>query len=87
MKGNQQMTTVHKKAGTSQRPATIKNKNKKLKSIRIYFVDNGELRDQIESDSKKFGMSLSIMANLYIRAGRPTILNALNAELQETKKK
>ena len=81
------MRTVSKKAGTSQRPARKKNgKSKTLKSIRIYFVDNGELRDQIESDSKKFGMSLSIMANLYIRAGRPTILNALNAELESNKK-
>ena len=81
------MRTVSKKAGTSQRPARKNNgKIKKLKSIRIYFVDNGELRDQIESDSKKFGMSLSIMANLYIRAGRPTILNALNAELESNKK-
>lgn len=84
------MKTVHKKSKGGQ-PLAMQRKTKeseKVKSIRIYFVDNGELRDQIENDAKKFGMSLSIMANLYIRAGRPIILNALDkTETEESTSK
>lgn len=60
---------------------TVKNKKTKQvppPSIRVYFVDNGELRKTIENDAKKFGVSISIMANMYIKAGRPLVVKTLD---------
>jgi len=60
------MITVKKKVKGSQPP-----------SIRIYFVDNGELRKQISEDAKKLGVSMSVMAGMYIKAGRPLVVKTL----------
>ena len=62
------------------------NKIKKVSpppSIKIYFVDNGELRKQIEKDAKKFGVSLSIMSMMYIKAGRPLVVKTFEKMNQE----
>lgn len=60
------MKTVNKKVKVSQPP-----------SIRIYFVDNGELRKQISDDAKKLGVSMSVMAGMYLKAGRPLVVKTL----------
>jgi len=69
------MSTVNKKK-TKQVPPP---------SIRVYFVDNGELRDIIEADAKKFGVSTSIMANMYIKAGRPLVVKTLDSMNKKAK--
>ena len=44
-------------------------------SIKIYFADNGELRDQIIKDAKELGISSSQLAMMYLKAGRPLVRN------------
>jgi hypothetical protein len=68
------MSTVQKKKKGSPPP-----------SIRVYFVDNGDLRKTIETDAKKFGVSISIMANMYIKAGRPLVVKTLDSMNKKAK--
>lgn len=66
--------------------STVKKKRKVQvppPSIKIYFVDNGEMRKQIEEDAERFGVSLSIIANMYIKAGRPIVIKSLEKALPE----
>jgi hypothetical protein len=46
-------------------------------ALKIYFLQNGEMRSQIEEDAKRFGVSQSQIANMYIRAGRPLVVKTL----------
>lgn len=57
------MKTVSNKPKASQTP-----------SIKIYFADNGQLRQQIIEDAKKMGVSVSVMASMYLKAGRPLVV-------------
>jgi len=52
-------------------------------SIKVYFLDNDELRKQIYEDAERFGVSLSIMTNMYIKAGRPLVVKALEKVLPD----
>ena len=52
-------------------------------SIKIYFVDNGDMREQIQKDAERFGMSISIIANMYIKAGRPIVIKSLEKAIPD----
>lgn len=52
-------------------------------AIKIYFVGNGDMREQILNDAKRFGVSVSALANMYIRAGRPTVVKSLEKAVPE----
>lgn len=64
----------------------IKKRKSPPPSIRIYFVDNGELRDTIENDAKRFGVSLSVMAKMYLKAGRPLVVKTFEAMNKKAEK-
>jgi len=66
--------------------ATVKKKRKVQvppPSIKIYFVDNGDMKKQIEQDAERFGTSISVIANMYIKAGRPIVVKSLEKVLPE----
>lgn len=64
---------------------TKKPKANRLPSIRVYFVDNGDMRKLIEKDAKNLGVSISVMANMFIKAGRPLVVKSLEEMNRKSK--
>lgn len=71
----------------TQKMKTVnKQKASQTPSIKIYFADNGDMRNQIIADAKKNGVSVSVMAAMYLKAGRPLVVKTLDSMNKKAEK-